>query len=75
MVGSQINTKYGWALILAMTSLQCLLPQGKLVNDLFDSFEAFPCHDATCVKKFAASTSHSVRSAKQYRVAPAASKY
>jgi hypothetical protein len=75
MVGSQINTKYGRVLILAKTSLQFLLPQGKLVNDSFDSFEAFPCHDATCFQKYAVSMSHSVRSAKQYRVAPAASKY
>jgi len=48
MVGSQINTKYGRVLILAMTSLQFLLPQVNLVNESFDSFEAFPCHDATC---------------------------
>jgi hypothetical protein len=50
MVGSQINTKYGRVLMQAMTSLQFLLPQDNLVNDSFDSFEAFPRHDATCVQ-------------------------
>jgi hypothetical protein len=64
MVGSQIITKYGRVLILAMMSLRSLLPKGNLVNDSFDSFEAFPCHDATCVQIFAVSTSHGARIAK-----------
>ena len=64
MVGSQINTKYGRVLILAVTSLEFLLPQGNLVNDSFGSFEALSCHGVTYVQNFAAPASHSVRIAK-----------